>query len=292
MLTRTIWPVIRRIVPVAWYPALGFVHRIDETLAVRRLERADKRYRCNHSLIGVPPPQMRFRVAGECDIPTYISGSDESRVCLATALYEVGKSFENFSHVLDFGCGCGRTLRAFRERPAYWRLFGADIDQRAIDWCRANQDAFDNEQSQVTGDRPADASLKFYISPEMPPLPFANGLFDLVWAISVFTHLDERRQAVWLSELRRVVRPGGMLLATVHGSFFWAGLPNSTIRQIKERGLVYARIDVDRGQLPDWYQCAWHTREYVESTWERYFRVLKYLPCGMHGRQDLVVLQR
>jgi hypothetical protein len=35
----------------------------------------------------------------------------------------------------------------------------------------------------------------------------------------------------------------------------------------------------------------WHTREYVESQWARYFDIPLYLPQGMLGEQDLIVAQ-
>ena len=49
-------------------------------------------------------------------------------------------------------------------------------------------------------------------------LPFPNKHFDVVYSISVFTHLDEHMQDQWLSELRRVLKMDGVLLFTVHGS--------------------------------------------------------------------------
>jgi len=45
-----------------------------------------------------------------------------------------------------------------------------------------------------------------------PPLPFPDNSFDLIYAVSVFTHLSEEHQRTWLPELRRVLRPGGRLL--------------------------------------------------------------------------------
>ena len=48
-------------------------------------------------------------------------------------------------------------------------------------------------------------------------LPFADGAFDLVWASEVIEHVSDT--ARWLSEVRRVLTPGGVLLITTpsHG---------------------------------------------------------------------------
>ena len=53
----------------------------------------------------------------------------------------------------------------------------------------------------------------------LPPLLFPDCAFDLVFAISVFTHLDEQYQLAWLAELRRVAQPGAILFSppTVNG---------------------------------------------------------------------------
>ena len=90
--------------------------------------------------------------------------------------------------VLDFGCGCGRVTR-------YWSGFagsvaGSDIDGPAVAWCRSNLAFARFEQNRLE-----------------PPLAFERESFDLVYALSVFTHLTGELQLAWRDELRRVLRP-------------------------------------------------------------------------------------
>ena len=59
------------------------------------------------------------------------------------------------------------------------------------------------------------------VAPHEPPLPYPDHHFDLVINHSVFTHLDERMQDLWLGELQRVTRPGALLLLTVEGTSSW-----------------------------------------------------------------------
>ena len=59
------------------------------------------------------------------------------------------------------------------------------------------------------------------VNPWLPPLPFADGAFDLVIVISVFTHLPRDSQDAWLAELERVTGPGTVVIATVHGDSHW-----------------------------------------------------------------------
>jgi SAM-dependent methyltransferase len=50
----------------------------------------------------------------------------------------------------------------------------------------------------------------------VPPLPFADNSLDLIYSMSVFTHLADTWSA-WLLELHRVLKPGGVLLVTLLG---------------------------------------------------------------------------
>lgn len=104
---------------------------------------------------------------------------------------------------LDFGSGAGRTLRHFADEAEaggdYW---GVDIDVPSIVWLQENLCPPFN--ARVCG--PA------------PPLPLESESFDLIWAISVFTHLTEH-SAGWLLELHRILKPGGLLIASYMGKW-------------------------------------------------------------------------
>jgi SAM-dependent methyltransferase len=52
----------------------------------------------------------------------------------------------------------------------------------------------------------------------MPPLDLEPGSFDLIWSISVFTHLTDN-SLPWLLELHRLLKPGGVLIATYMGQW-------------------------------------------------------------------------
>jgi SAM-dependent methyltransferase len=102
--------------------------------------------------------------------------------------------------VLDFGCGPGRTLRHFLSEAENAEIWGVDIAGESID--------------QLSRDfcPPLHARQCGYA----PPLGLEYGSFDLVWAISVFTHLTDN-SIPWLLELHRLLGPGGALIATYMG---------------------------------------------------------------------------
>lgn len=256
----------------------------DQAELIRdRLDREDRAYCAREGITDLPPAAMRFRVIGDCSIEEFFDGGERTRDALEAALRDAGRPIESFRRALDFGCGCGRVVRAFARHAAFLELHATDVDAEAIAWCRQHL-----------------PTAQFSANDGTPPLPYEDAAFDLVWAISVFTHLDEDRQRAWLGELRRILRPGGVLLATVYGrpswegsSDFWRHQPAEFVRAIEARGFHYANTGADDGifpdTFPDWYQMTWHMRHYVEREWARYFDIRRYLPQGMLGEQDLIV---
>jgi SAM-dependent methyltransferase len=153
------------------------------------------------------------------------------------------------------------------------RFHGTDIDPEAIAWCRAHLP--DLAQWDVNG--------------HAPPLRCESGTFDLIYAVSVFTHLDEARQFTWREELRRVTKPGGLLILTVHGAAYYdkVAMPERGIlHKVRKTGMLRP------GGLPDCYQTTYHTQRHVESEWARFFTIRGYRERGMNNHQDAVLLSR
>jgi SAM-dependent methyltransferase len=102
--------------------------------------------------------------------------------------------------VLDFGCGAGRTLRHFLSDASQAEFWGCDIDTPSVDWLKQN----------------LSPPLHVFRNPPQPPISRPNGYFDLVYAISVFTHLTDT-WSEWLLDLHRVLGEGGLLITTYMG---------------------------------------------------------------------------
>lgn len=100
--------------------------------------------------------------------------------------------------VLDLGCGAGHFLSVVRQGGG--RPIGVELAERALERAREHEPS-------------AEAHL---MAPD-GSIPLAHGSVDLVWCSEVVEHVADVGQL--LSEVRRVLRPGGRLLLTTpfHG---------------------------------------------------------------------------
>jgi ubiquinone/menaquinone biosynthesis C-methylase UbiE len=101
--------------------------------------------------------------------------------------------------VLDLGCGAGEFIAVAAQAGAA-QVVGADVAEAALARARRRLPAGDLRVVPFDG-----------------PLPFTDNAFDVVWASEVIEHVADT--ARWLSEVRRVLAPGGRLLITTpaHG---------------------------------------------------------------------------
>jgi SAM-dependent methyltransferase len=173
--------------------------------------------------------------------------------------------------MLDFGCGCGRVLRHW-QRMSGVEIHGAEPEDRLREWCAHNLPF---------------ASISR--SPALPPLPYETDAFDLVYAVSVLTHLTERAQLLWMTELGRVIRPGGLLLLTIHGDRYLDRL-SAAERQSYEEGRLVVRYASAAGTN---LCSAFHPARFVRERLSAGFNLLEHTTGGFERgapHQDLVVL--
>jgi SAM-dependent methyltransferase len=237
----------------------------------------------------MPPGPMRLRVAGTEHLEWFhVSGRITCEV-YAAALSMVGRNLREFGDVLDFGCGVGRVLRWLKAMMPEARFAGAEIDEAAISWIRANYP--DVEMAAITNNG-------------LPPLPFSDGRFDLVLAYSVFTHLNEAYQDAWLNDLRRLVRRDGLLLLSISGprmldhTLTKSGHGNladlqAHLPEFAARGVLHWRADGWDQHFPSYYHTTFHSHQYINDHWSRWFEVLGiYADEPPEMPQDIVVLRR
>ena len=109
--------------------------------------------------------------------------------------------------VLDVGCGPGNLLVALSADVPEC-LIGVDVDMTFL--------AFGRSQIQKRNDQPFEVPT--LIRAALPTLPFADATFDIVTCFLVMPHVPD--DSVALTELARVLRPGGTLAISGHGFGF------------------------------------------------------------------------
>lgn len=201
------------------------------------------------------------------------------------------------SRLLDFGCGWGRYTRLFVRDVPEDGLYGVDPDPVAVQACRSHVHFG-----------------CFVNSSPRPPLPFRDQFFDVAIAYSVFSHLLEIAAANWIGELSRVLRPGGLLIATTHPIWLLDlvmelqdGTTPSTMpwheTLVKSwPNVAEARARFERGEFvaPDTGEYPFYEsygdvlvpERYVREVWGRIMEPLEYVSDSSRLGQAAFVLRR
>ena len=220
----------------------------------------------------VPPPRLIMRVAGTPDAHWFLDSGRAAADGIGDTLERAGRPVEQLDAILDFGCGCGRVTRRWAALDGV-AIHGSDRSEPAIDWCRRNL-----------------VFARFETNELAPPLPHADASFDLVYALSVFTHLTEELGRAWVADLARVLRPGGYLYLTTHGAWYRERLTPDERRTFDDGGIVVRRPEAVGSNL-----CAsFHSRTYVQETLAGTLEPVEFVPEGATGNpyQDVHLLRK
>ena len=187
----------------------------------------------------------------------------------------------SFKNILDWGVGAGRVALPIKCSIAPdSRVVGVDVDDYNVEFGKTNF-----------------PEVEFVNSPFLPPLPFEDGSFDLVFGVSVFTHLSEGVQFLWLKELRRIVKRGAPVIVSIHGEraiFHTAQWNPVLLMETSKFGISDSMIDTNLGpKLSDhrYYRATFHARKYIAARWVEYFDLVGHHPCTNGMIQDFIVLR-
>jgi SAM-dependent methyltransferase len=224
---------------------------------------------------GLPLPPARLRAqAGprHADARYFLSSGRRHAALISELLEEQGTSLEATTALLDWGCGCGRILRHWAALDDT-RVCGCDINRRMVEWCNGNLPFAEVVRNELE-----------------PPVRFADGTFDLAYALSVITHLPEELQGAWIAECRRLLRSGGYLLFSTLGEYYLS----------LQRLTAGERAAFEAGNLVVLYEgapgtslcSAYHPERYVREQLSQGFDVVSFRPAAEDGRHDIYLLRK
>lgn len=207
-------------------------------------------------------------------------------------LADEGAPLADGQRIFDFGAASGRVLRHFMAQHGALRLASADVNENHVAWIAKH----------------LGPAVDVFQCTNIPTLPIEDNAYDVVYAFSVFTHMDEW-ETTWLAELRRILKPGGYAYFSVQTEDTWALL--------NPDHFLYQHLRHNQGKMPEWTitpelfstpmpsekvvfrfndttvynTCTFQSKAYVQEVWSRFFTIKRILHCG-HDFQDVVLMQK
>lgn len=152
--------------------------------------------------------------------------------------------------ICDWGCGPMRVLRHLPDVALGSHAFvGLDYNKKTIDWARSSF-----------------PHIEFKLNNLNPPLPLEDESVDVIYCISVFTHLSEALFKAYVSDIYRSLKKGGILIATLHGDRNSIHLIKSELDQYN-RGEFVVRDKVEEGKR---IFASYHPKGFVENAFSQF----------------------
>ncbi len=203
-----------------------------------------------------------------------------------------GKEFEMFSEylqpgqtILDLGCGNGRLLQFLEKEAANW-----------------HQKAFYYVGVDVSKNLLSEAHKKYphhtFKPGDMTKIPAKDKTIDVLFCIRAFHHLSDKKSRLKaLKEIRRVLKPNGVLILTVWNLWqkkYWTQLAKAILRSILSFG-TYAPNDtfIPWGKMkkPRYYH-AFTLKELQKLFHEAQWNVIELSKADPEKSHDFIVIAK
>lgn len=251
---------------------LGAAERVRFVLETLKGFRSNRDFRRRNPTALMPPRWLAYDAFGDVDNERYMQTGQEAAAYL-TAL--VGEFLPIPAVVCEWGCGPGRILRHLVGSPSFSRVIGSDFNEASIAWCERSL-----------------PEATWVINGLRPPIALPDNYVDFVYGISVLTHMSETLGLEWISELRRIVRPGGLIAVTLQGQWYRDAklLPNEQ-QEYDRKGFV------GRGRVLEGSRSfvAFHNPNYVRSILSSGLEEVRHTaksPSFIAGHQELWVFRK
>lgn len=237
---------------------LGLMHLLDKAKYYYHFwknQKLNKQFRTVHPEVKLPPDYLMYE-SYRLNYQKYFFGGRDNAVWLKEH-FEKHIDLKN-KKILDWGCGPARVIRhlpdVFDENCTF---YGTDYNPKTIAWCTENIPTASFSNNGIN-----------------PPLTYENDFFDLIYGISIFTHLSENNHSAWFTELMRVSKKGAVLLLTTQGEAFKEKLTEAEKTKF-DRGELLTRGKVLEGHR---VYSAFHPPSYIRNLFEAQTDILEHIP--------------
>lgn len=237
----------------------------------------NQQFKKNNRSLAIPPDEYLFETF-QLDYQKYFADGNLA----AKEILDWTREYipEEMPTILDWGCGTGRIIQHMHDYNPYALLYAADINKKMIDWNHQNI-----------------KDVHFSLISSNQPTAYPANYFDLVYGISVLTHLPSKLQDAWIVELQRIIKPSGILLITTHGSFFHSQLLQKEKKLLVENGFYEKSFHQNKQlQSGDRNFTMYVEEHYFKKVIEPHFDIKSYYDGTKYpekfGGQDLWILQK
>ncbi|WP_414470184.1 class I SAM-dependent methyltransferase [Methanobacterium sp. ACI-7] len=133
--------------------------------------------------------------------------------------------------VLEIGCGSGAFTNYVARALGNGYVFALDIQPEMLDQLKKKLMKFENR----------DVSNVFLINSDACKMPFKNDYFDLVFMVATLQEIKYTKKA--LKEIKRVLKPHGILAITEFIPDPDYPLKSTTIKQCENAGFLFDRVE-------------------------------------------------
>lgn len=237
------------------FRAIGLMHLLDKLkFYYQRMANrtANQHFVQQHPDFVLPPDYMMFE-SFQVNYERYYKSGQQSAQWLIDLLSPHVEL--NHKQILDWGCGPARVIRHFPPLLPNCSFYGTDYNAQTIDWCQQHIPQVQFSHNQLS-----------------PPLSYPSYSFDVIYGISIFTHLSEPKHLDWYQELIRVAKTGAVLLLTTQGEAFKEKMTTAEQQQF-EAGQLITRGKVVEGHR---VYSAFHPPAYMKQLFSQSSQILEH----------------
>jgi len=237
--------------------------------------KANKAFRLSNPGIAIPPDKFIYETYW-LNYKAYFQNIED----IPKEIVTITKGYIDYNtsgvQILDWGCGVGGNLKGLKKiLDTKIKLSGCDVNCEMIEWNNKNLSGID-----------------FFCIDPLPPVAYAENSFDLIYGISIFTHLNKKSHFLWIEELYRLLKKDGILLITTHGPVFKQKLTHKET-VLYDKGELIERKYTSEGSR---VFSSFHPPTFIHSLIKSRFEVLEYFDGSQFpeliGYQDKWVLKK